>query len=334
MITRFAQPYFLALLLLLPLWLWAQRSARLRVSLRFPHAAALRALPRTWALRLQPLLPVLALSGLALCIVALARPQSGLNQRRITANTIDIVLAIDVSTSMEAVDFSEQNRERNRLQAVIDVADAFIRGRPADRIGLIAFAAQPLTHSPLTLDHGWLLQRLHDLKTRQLPDGTAIGSAIASAANRLRSSEAKSRIIILLTDGIQNAGDISPAQAATLAESLGIRLYTIGAGAEGPVLLPMTDPFGRRVYNRVLMPIDDALLTRIAETTGGRHFRARDAGQLKDIFEEIDRLERTEIELTEYTQYDELFLPIAAAGLALLLLERLLAAGRLGRVLA
>ncbi len=334
MITRFASPWAFSLLALLPLWLWTRITPRLRAALHFPDPSALRALPRSLAVRLQPLLHVLAALGMGLLTTALARPQSGLTQRRVTTDTLDIVLAFDVSTSMEAVDFSEPDRERNRLEVVRDVAARFVEGRPGDRIGLIAFAGMPYTFSPLTLDHGWLLGRLASLRTNELPDGTAIGSGLASAVNRLRPSVAKSRLVILLTDGIHNAGDITPMQAAELAASLDIKLYVIGAGSEGPVLRPVTDPFGRRIYRRELMPIDDEALTRLAETAGGRYFRARDAAELREIFEEIDTLERTEIEMTEYTQYDELFVPFAAAGLALLLLERLLASSRLGRVLA
>ncbi|MEX2605965.1 MAG: VWA domain-containing protein [Kiritimatiellia bacterium] len=333
MILRFAHPWFLLLLLLVPLWLWVRVSTRFRTALHFPSLAKLKTLPVSRARRFHPLLHVLATLALILLIVGLARPQSGLYQRTVTSETIDMVLAIDTSTSMNAIDFTE-TEEKNRLEVVIEVAEEFIEAREADRIGLIAFAAMPYTKSPLTLDHAWLSDRLHELKTGELPDGTAIGSALASATNRLRNSEAESKVVILLTDGISNAGDIEPLNAAALAEETGVRVYTIGAGSEGPVRFPVQDMFGRSGYRQVEIPIDVETLTRIAETTGGRFFRARDTDELENVFKEIDELERTEIDLTEYTLYTEKFHWLAAGGLGLLLLERILAAGRLGRTLS
>ena len=335
MILRFAHPHVLWLLLLLPLWLWARCSPKLRATLHFPSAELFRNLPRSTAERLHPLLHAFAFLGLLLLTLALARPQTGLRREQVHADTVDIVLAVDASTSMRAVDLTEDgNDERNRLDAVKEVADTFIKARKGDRIGLIAFARMPYTVSPLTLDKGWLLQRLKDLEIGELPDGTAVGSALASAVNRLRDSEVKSKVVVLLTDGVNNAGDIEPLQAAKLAESLDVRVYTIGAGAEGLVKYPQTDLFGRTVYQQVRIPIDVDMLTEVAQTTGGRFFRARDNDELEEVFKEIDKLERTEIELTEYTRYTEQFQWFAAAGLGLLMLERLLAAGRLGRATA
>ncbi|MDA3874774.1 MAG: VWA domain-containing protein [Kiritimatiellae bacterium] len=333
MILRFAHPWFLLLLLVVPLWLWVRVSTRFRTALHFPSLAKLKILPDSKARRFHPLLHVLATLALILLIMGLARPQSGLRQRTVTSETIDMVLAIDTSTSMNAIDFSEAE-EKNRLEVVIEVAEDFIGAREADRIGLIAFAAMPYTKSPLTLDHAWLGDRLRELKTGELPDGTAIGSALASAVNRLRNSEAESKVVILLTDGISNTGDMDPLKAATLAEEVGVRVYTIGAGAEGPVRFPVQDMFGRSGYRQVEIPIDVEALTRIAETTGGRFFRARDTDELENVFSEIDELERTEIDLTEYTLYTEQFHWLVAGGLGLFLLERILAAGRLGRALS
>lgn len=332
MMFRFAHPHVLWLLLLLPLWIWARFGARFRAFLHHPAGDALRELPDSWARRLYPLPTVLGGIGITLLIVALARPQSGLLERRVTADTVDIVLAIDTSTSMEAIDLSDEPEStRNRLDAVIGVAEDFIEGRQADRIGLVAFAAQPYTVSPLTLDKGWLLGRLREMETGTLPDGTAVGSALVSAVNRLRDSEAETKIVVLLTDGINNAGDIEPLDAAPLAEALGIRVYTIGAGSSGLVRYPQTTPFGRTVYQQVRIPIDTETLRRIADITGGRFFRAESGEELEAVFEEIDEMERTEVELTEYTLYTEHFFWFAAAGLALALLDRLLSAGRLGR---
>lgn len=329
---RFAQPLWLLALLLVPLWLWAGRSPRLRRFPHFPSAAQLKTLPGGWVRRLAPLPPTLGVLGLALLVLALARPQTGLQERVVTSETVDIVLAIDTSTSMRAIDLVEGgDNEQNRLDAVKEVAADFIRGREGDRIGLLAFAQMPYTVSPLTLDYGWLLTRLGDMETGELPDGTAIGSALASAVNRLRESEAASKVVVLLTDGINNAGDIEPLNAAPLAEALDIKVYTIGAGSTGIVRVPVSDMFGRTVYRQTRMEIDEETLRAIADQTGGRYFRAENRDRLEEIFTEIDELEKTEIELTEYVDYTERFVAAAAAGLLLLLLGRVLASGRLGR---
>ena len=333
MILRFLHPWLLLTGLLIPLWIWARHSRKFKTSLNFPALNLLKQLPVSKVQRWHPLLNVLGALGIGLLIIALARPQSGLRQRTVTADTVDIVLAIDSSTSMRAVDLGENNDE-NRLDAVKKVAESFVDARPADRFSLIAFAAMPYTKAPLTLDHGWLRNRLAELKTGELPDGTAVGSALVSAVNRLKDSEASSKIIVLLTDGISNAGDIEPLNAAPLAADLGIRVYTIGAGSDGPVRYPTTDVFGRSYYDTVQIPIDTQTLQKIADITGGRFFRARDGKELEAVFDEIDNLERTEIELNEYTLYTEQFFWFALAGCSLLMLERLLAAGRLGRTLA
>jgi Ca-activated chloride channel family protein len=332
---RFAHPWWLLTLLLIPLWVWVGQSRRFRRPLHYPSAAQLRTLPVSWARLLAPLPPVMITLSMILLLVALARPQTGLQERRVSADTLDIILAIDTSTSMRAIDLVEdRSREQNRLDAVKEVAATFIDSREGDRIGLIAFAEMPYTISPLTLDRAWLQTQLEELKTGTLPDGTAVGSALASAVNRLRDSETASKIVVLLTDGISNSGDIEPLNAAPLAEALGIRVYTIGAGSSGRVRIPVTDMFGRSVMRQVHIPIDEETLARIAEITGGRYFRAENRNQLEEVFQEIDELERTEVELTEYTLYTEQFPWIVASGLALLGTARLLAAGRLGRVSA
>ena len=333
MILRLAHPWFLMALFLIPLWLWVKINPRFRNSLHFPSTRLLKSLPVSKAQRFHPLLYLLSTIGWVALVFALARPQSGLLQRTVTTDTVDIILAIDSSTSMEAIDLGE-NDNQNRLEAVKKVAEDFIKARPADRIGLIDFAGMPYTRAPLILDHEWLLSRLQELKTGDLPDGTAIGSALVSAINRLKKSEAESKLIVLLTDGVSNAGDIEPLDAAPLAADLGIRVYTIGAGADGPVRYPFPDMFGRKGFRQIDIPIDTQTLSRIAEITDGRFFRARDGKELEAVFKEIDELERTEIELNEFTLYSERFHWFALAGLSLLLLERLLSAGRLGRALA
>lgn len=330
---RFAHPEVLWLLLLLPLWLWARLAPALLPALHFSRGKALRELPKTWAVRLHWLPHVLANLGMTLLIVALARPQRGLHRRTVTTEAIDIMMVIDVSTSMEAIDFAQEGNRMNRLEAVKEVAREFVERREGDRIGLIAFSGQPFVMSPLTRDHKWLLDRVDDLATRQMPDGTAIGDALASAVNRLRDSEADTRLILLLTDGINNTGDISPLNAAQLAAAMDLRTYVIGAGSTGPVEFPFRDPFGRTIYREVMIPIDDENLQAIADTTDGRYWRVQNREEMERGFEEIDEMERTEIELTEYTMYEERFAGFALAGLFFILLERLLSVTRLGRAM-
>jgi Ca-activated chloride channel family protein len=333
MIFRFAHPWFLLALLALPLWAWIRCGSRFHPALNFPSARLLRDLPVSAARRFHPVLHVLAGAGLTALIVALARPQTGLQRREVQTDTLDIVLALDTSTSMQAIDPGNED-DRNRLDAVKEVAETFVKARELDRIGLISFAAMPFTKCPPTLDHDWLIDRIAELKTGELPDGTAIGNALASAVNRLRESETTSKVIILLSDGVNSAGDIAPLDAAPLAAELGIRVYTIAAGSDGLVRVPVQSMFGQTMYQQRRIPVDTETLSRIAEITGGKFFRAEDEEELENVFAEIDALERTEIELTEYTLYTEQFLWFAAAGLGLLGLERLLSAGRFGRVLA
>ena len=333
MIFRFAHPWIFLLLVLIPVWLWIQVSPRFHAALNFPSATFLRKLPTTAVQRFHPWLHGLGALGLTLLVVALARPQTGLQRREVKTDTLDIILALDTSTSMQAIDPGNEE-DRNRLDAVKDVAAEFVDAREVDRIGLISFAAMPFTKCPPTLDHDWLQDRIAELETGELPDGTAIGNALASAVNRLRDSETTSKIIILLSDGVNSAGDIAPLDAAPLAEELGIRVYTIAAGSDGLVRIPVQSMFGQTMYRQTRIPVDTETLSRIAEITGGRFFRAQDEGELERVFEEIDALERTEIELTEYTLYTEKFLWFLIPGLGLLLFERLLSSGRFGRVLS
>lgn len=333
MIFRFAHPWMLLALLALPLWAWIRLSPRFHAALNFPSAALLRKVPSSAARRFHPFLHALAGLGLTLLILALARPQSGLQRREVKTDTLDIVLALDTSTSMNAVDPGNGD-DRNRLEVVKEVATTFVKARELDRMGLIAFAAMPFTKCPPTLDHGWLIDRIAELRTGELPDGTAVGSALASAVNRLRDSDTSSKVIILLTDGVNNAGDIAPLDAAPLAKELGIRVYTIAAGSDGPVRVPVQTMFGQTMYRTTRIPIDTETLTRIAEMTGGRFFHAEDEDELKQVFREIDELERTEVELTEYTLFTERFFWFAAAGLGLICLERFLSTVRFGRVLS
>ena len=257
-----------------------------------------------------------------LCIVVgLARPQRGVTQTRVTTEGIDIVLAVDVSTSMLAEDFQRQGRRSNRLEVVKDVVKEFAAHRPNDRIGLVIFAGRPYTMCPLTLDRGWLLAQLERVRIGLVEDGTAIGSGIATALNRLRRSTAKSRVIILLTDGVNNAGTVTPDAAAQLAKTLGARIYAIGAGTKGLAPYPATDLFGRRVYQSVKIDVDDEGLTRIAHAAGGAYFRATDTDSLRAVYHQIDAMERTTLEQPKFLIYHERYPWVIVPALLLLLIE-------------
>ena len=317
---RFADPlWILAGLLVLALW-WLSRLLR-QPALRFPSTTGLRPV----ATQSRPAwlrLPVLVrLASLLLLVVGLARPRQGLETTKLTARGIDIVLAVDVSTSMLAEDFEWHGQRRNRLAVVKQVVKEFVEHRPNDRIGLVIFAGRPYTQSPLTLDHGWLLSQLERTEIGMLEDGTAIGSGIATGLNRLRTSNSKSRVMVLLTDGVNNAGSVPPATAAELAKTMGVKIYAIGAGTKGLAPFPAKDAFGRTVYQPVKIEVDDDGLTRIAEATGGLYFRATDTESLKRIYQQIDQLEKTTIEQPKYMVYKEWYAWFVVPALALLLLE-------------
>lgn len=316
----FRDPLWLLALLVPVAVLWWNRRRR-RVGLRFPSVEGLgdvaRGARRSWH-RLPSLLRAAAL---ALIVLALARPQQGLEESRLTTEGIDIVLTVDVSTSMLAEDFQLRGERRNRLEVVKEVIKEFIAHRSNDRIGLVVFAGRAYTQAPLTLDHGWLLTAMQQVTIGMIEDGTAIGSGIATALNRLRNSTAKSRVIVLLTDGINNAGSVTPAVAANLAATLGVRIYAIGAGTRGLAPYPTTDLFGRTVYQPMEIPVDDEGLTRIAQTTGGQYFRATDTESLRAIYRQIDQLEKTVIEQPKFMVYRERYGGLVAAAVLLLIAE-------------
>ncbi len=246
----------------------------------------------------------------ALMIVALARPQKVWQKEKVTTEGIDIVLAVDVSASMLARDF-----QPNRLEAAKKIAADFIRNRPGDRIGLVIFAGEALTQVPLTLDHDMLLGMLNRIESGMLEDGTAIGMGLATAIDRLRQSKAKSKVVILLTDGVNNTGAIPPLVAGEMAKELGIRVYTIGVGSQGTAPYPVRVN-GRTVFRNMPVEIDEALLKKISEMTDGRYFRATDNASLQRIFEEIDRLEKTRFEMFSLTRRADAFYPWLQAALA------------------
>ena len=256
--------------------------------------------------------------------MALARPQSPIADLKIQTEGIDIVLSIDCSTSMLAEDFKLAGRRQNRLEVVKQVVKDFIKGRQNDRIGIVAFAARAYTACPLTLDYGWLLENLERIKIGLIEDGTAIGSGIASSLNRLNDIRAKSKVIILLTDGRNNTGKISPGVATEAARALKVKIYTIGAGTKGMAPYPVKDFFGNTVYQPAQIDIDEDTLRKIAQDSGGKYFRATDTESLREIYKEIDRLEKTIIEEKGYSEYEELFPYFLIPGLAILFLEIIL----------
>ena len=312
---RFEDPWLLAALVVIPVVLLIRsrrdrgRSGALRFSAVDAAVAAGGGRGR-WAHKVPSWLRVL---GLALVVVAFARPQTGLTSQSVLTEGIDIVVVLDISTSMLAEDL-----EPNRLGAAKLVAADFVAGRSNDRIGLVAFAGQAFTQVPLTLDYGVVTTLLEELDTGMIEDGTAVGMGLATAVKRLQASTAESRVVILLTDGRSNRGEIGPVTAARMASALGVRVYTIGAGSRGTARVPVDDPLRGRVYATMRVDIDEETLQQVAELTGGRYFRATDTESLAGIWEEIDELERTEIEIENFTEYEERFpLPL---GLGLLCL--------------
>jgi Ca-activated chloride channel family protein len=300
---RFANPEFLWLLLLLPAaagYLWWRRR-HMRVELQFSSLQPFGSLSPTLRERLQHLPLILRAVAIAAVIIALARPQSVSSKQNMTTEGIDIVLVLDVSSSMLAEDFNP-----NRMEAAKQVAREFIDGRTNDRIGLVVFAAESFTQCPLTTDYPVLINLLAAIKQGMVGDRTAIGLALANGVNRLKDSKAKSKVMILLTDGVSNSGEVDPITAGKIAATFGIRVYTVGVGAQGQAPYPMPTPFGIR---RQLVPVelDEKTLMAIAQMTGGTFYRATDNRTLRSIYKEIDRLEKTKIEVTAYRRYTELF---------------------------
>jgi Ca-activated chloride channel family protein len=326
---RFLHPELLWLLTLIPLFalLFGKKGAApalifSSISLAASLATAKKARPGT-------LLFLLRLVVFSFLILAVARPQQGSSTTEIEASGIDILLAVDVSGSMEAMDFTLGGKPTNRLDVVKKVVDEFIGERPNDRIGLLAFGGRPYLVSPLTLDHDWLQKRLESLRIGMVEDGTAIGSAIGSGTNRLRDQKSKSRILILLTDGMNNSGRIPPLIAAEAAETLSIKVYTIGAGTRGEAPIPVTDPFGRRRLVQAKVDIDEETLTKVAEITGARYFRATDTASLEKIYKEINNMETTTRTIKNFEHYRELFPFFILAALMLLLVEIVLSRKKL-----
>ncbi len=323
---QFAHPWVLWFLLLLPVLAILKGKFGGTPGVTFSSTSALAALGRRRRSKAGAWLSLLAHLALAAMIVALARPQLGRTLTRVQASGVDIMLVLDVSKSMLAEDFTIGNQRANRLEAVKQVTEQFIRQRPNDRIGIVAFSGRPYLVSPLTLDHDWLIANLDRLQTGLVEDGTAIGSAVAAAANRLKDKEAKTKLIVLLSDGDNNAGRVTPQTAAEASKALGIRIYTIGAGTQtGAVPMPVQDRFGRNVgYQYVDMVFNEQALKDIAATTKGQYFAATDTASLKKTFNEIDQMEKTKVEVEKTSDYKDLYQWFLVAGFVLLGAEVLL----------
>jgi Ca-activated chloride channel homolog len=319
--VRLADPWLLLLLGTLLLLLPRGRRAAREAAVRYPSLDVLRAVAPGGAGMRRALLGLLRAMVLGLAVVALARPQLGTAETTVHREGVDVVLAVDVSGSMLAEDFTIDGKRSSRLDAVKDVVRQFVADRPQDRIGLVLFAGRPYTQAPLTLDHGWLLQNLARASVGMIEDGTAIGSALAAATNRLRASTAPSKFVVLLTDGQSNAGNITPETAAEAAAALGIKVYTVGAGSRGMAPFPMKDFFGNTVYRPMQVDIDEPTLEQIAKKTGARFFRATDFESLRQVYTEIDRAEKAPFEAPEFLDYREAYPWLLWPALGLLLLE-------------
>lgn len=316
----FLHPAYFFLLLLIPAYLgwYFYRRRNLQATLQISSLKPFAQLSPSPKARLRHLLPVLRMLVLALVVVVLARPQSSNRFRNEITEGIDIVMALDISGSMLAEDFKP-----NRLEAAKEVAMGFVSGRPNDNIGLVIFAAESFTQCPLTTDHAVLINLFRDIQTGMLQDGTAIGLGLATAVSRIKESTAKSKVIILLTDGVNNRGEIAPITAAEIAQTFGIRVYTIGVGTIGTAPYAIETVFGKQ-YQEVEVKIDEELMRNIAQMTGGEYFRATDNQKLKQIYAQIDQMEKTKIEVKEYSKRSEEYLPFALMAVLLLAAELLL----------
>ncbi len=317
----FQYPYLLWLLvipaLLVALYLYRELSGR-KPHMRVSTAAPWKLEGRSALSVLRHLPFALRIAALSLIIVAIARPRSSTQMEKIDTEGIDIVLAMDVSTSMLARDFNP-----DRISAAKDIAIEFIAQRPTDRIGIVVFAGESYTQCPLTTDRATLINLMKEVQTDLIEDGTAIGNGLATAVARMADSDAKSRVIILLTDGVNNSGEIAPLTAAEIANTYGVRVYTIGVGANGTAPYPVMTPWGVDIQ-RVEVEIDEDLLKTIAETTGGRYFRATDNTKLAEIYSEINKMEKARTTIDSFPIYKELFMRYALLALAFLLLELLI----------
>lgn len=321
----FKDPWVLAFIILVPVIVLIARRRRSESSFVFSSEELVKELKPTLRQRLSRMPLYLRAAAIVFLLLALARPQSILEGSKTVSEGVDIVLTLDTSTSMLAEDFRVGARRINRFDVVKEVVKEFIKKRKDDRIGMVAFAARAYTVCPLTTNYAWLNENLDRVRVGMIEDATAIGSALATSVNRLKTSKTKSKIIILLTDGVNNAGTISPLVAAEAAKALKIKIYTIGIGTKGLSPYPFKDMYGRTVYQNIPIEIDEDMLKKIASLTGGRYYLGSSTESLRKIYDDINRLEKSAIEHFGYKEYDELFYYFLIPGLILLALEILLA---------
>jgi Ca-activated chloride channel family protein len=330
---KFASPWSLVLLLVLPLWLWWERRSAQRGGLKFSSVTVARSLSSFWATLGPSLLLMLRGATLVLFIVALARPQLGRSESKIKTEGIDIVLVIDISGSMQAMDYEKGGQRESRIDAVKDVVREFIRARPNDRIGMVVFGTHAYVASPLTLDHDWLERNLDRIRIGLVEGNTAIGAGIGTGVNRLRDTKAKSKVIVLLTDGGENVKNPPALEAAKAAKEFNVRVYTIGAGSQGMAPMPIHDRAGNLLgYQPIQADLDEDLLKQIAAATGGQYFRAADVASLKKTYAQIDTMEKQKVETVAYEEWKELFPWFLTPGLGCLVLAVTLEHTRLRRL--
>jgi Ca-activated chloride channel family protein len=329
---QFAHPWAVPLLLLIPLLIFLRGRRGAAPAIQYSGLSLFGPLLRGRKVQAGGWLSALRYLTLFCFIIALARPQKVHSGTQVQESGIDIMLAIDLSPSMQALDYHKDGQDLSRVQAVQETVGKFINARPNDRIGMVVFAGDAYLMSPLTLDHDWLLQNVDRLQVGLAGDATAIGSALASCANRLRDQPGKSKIIILLTDGANNAGKITPLAAAEAAHALGIKIYTIGAGSDDVAKFPTTDMFGRRVYTTIPVDIDVDALKKIAEVGGGKFFRAADYDSINHVYDAINQLEKTKVAVKRFEHVQDYFKYPLRGGLLFFGLEILLAHTRWRRV--
>lgn len=320
----FKDPWLLLLVPVVAIAFFAVERWYRPARLLFPAESLWTGLKKTWKTDLAGLPRILRLLALILVVIALAGPRHLLEESQYVSEGIDIILTIDASRSLASEDFMLMGKRYNRLAVIKGVVEDFINARTNDRIGMVAFSGLAYTVSPLTKDYAWLKENLRRIDFDIIEDGTAIGSALTASVNRLKKSEAKSKIIILLTDGVNNAGSIAPLAAAQAAKAMGIRVYTIGAGTKGLVPYPVKDFMGNIHYQQIKTDVDEQSLQEIARITGGKYFRATDTASLKQIYKEIDKMEKTPTEEKGYRDYQELFPLFLGVGIAFLFLEMIL----------
>jgi Ca-activated chloride channel family protein len=314
---KFAEPLFLYLLVIIPAMVafYLFKQQKVTASVRMPGLQPFADSPKTFRHYLRHILFALRVLAVTLLIIIMARPQKTDKFQDVSTEGIDIVLAQDISGSMLARDFKP-----DRLEAAKNIATEFISGRPYDRIGLVVFSGESFTQCPLTTDHAVLINLLREVQSGMIEDGTAIGMGLATAVNRIKDSQAKSRVIILLTDGVNNKGEVAPATAAEIAKTFGIRVYTIGVGTQGMAPYPVQTPYGMQ-YQDMPVEIDEGILQQIAQTTGGKYFRATDNNKLIQVYKEIDKLEKSKIDVRQFTKKEEVYLWPAIIAFCMIIME-------------